>query len=34
MIIYDAILKYYFMSINYGWLQRDPFYAYSITKEE
>lgn len=23
-----------FMSINNGWLQRDPFYAYSITKEE
>ena len=22
------------MSINNGWLQRDPFYAYSITKEE
>lgn len=23
-----------FMAINNGWLQRDPFYAYSITKEE
>ena len=23
-----------YMSINNGWLQRDPFYAYSITKEE
>ena len=23
-----------FMSINNGWLQRDPFYGYSITKEE
>ena len=23
-----------FMSINNGWLQRDPFFAYSITKEE
>ena len=23
-----------YLSINNGWLQRDPFYAYSITKEE
>lgn len=23
-----------YMAINNGWLQRDPFYAYSITKEE
>lgn len=23
-----------FMAINNGWVQRDPFYAYSITKEE
>lgn len=23
-----------YMAINNGWLQRDPFYGYSITKEE
>lgn len=26
--------RFIYMSINNGWLQRDPFYAYSITKEE
>jgi len=31
MMPFKAVI---YMAINNGWLQRDPFYAYSITKED
>lgn len=34
MSIYDAFPKHYLHSINNSWLQCNPFYAYSIKKEE
>lgn len=34
MVIHDALPRIIFTAINNGWLARDPFYAYHITKEE